>query len=79
MKGSLVTLDELGSGREAEVVDVHLEGAELQRLLDMGFVEGTRLRVIRNAPLLDPIDVSIRDCQIALRRNEARGVEVKLT
>ena len=79
MEGSLVTLDELGSGREAEVVDVHLEGAELQRLLDMGFVEGTRLRVIRNAPLLDPIDVSIRDCQIALRRNEARGVEVKLT
>ena len=79
MKGCLVTLDELGSGREAEVVDVHLEGAELQRLLDMGFVEGTRLRVIRNAPLLDPIDVSIRDCQIALRRNEARGVEVKLT
>ena len=74
-----MTLDELGSGREAEVVDVHLEGAELQRLLDMGFVEGTRLRVIRNAPLLDPIDVSIRDCQIALRRNEARGVEVKLT
>jgi ferrous iron transport protein A len=79
MEGRLVTLDELGSGREAEVVDVHLEGAELQRLLDMGFVEGTRLRVIRNAPLLDPIDVSIRDCQIALRRNEARGVEVKLT
>jgi ferrous iron transport protein A len=73
-----VTLDELESGREAEVVDVHLEGAELQRLLDMGFVEGTRLRVIRNAPLLDPIDVSIRDCQIAVRRNEARGVEVKL-
>ena len=79
MEGRLVTLDELGSGREAEVVDVHLEGAELQRLLDMGFVEGTPLRVIRNAPLLDPIDVSIRDCQIALRRNEARGVEVKLT
>ena len=79
MEGSLVTLDELGSGREAEVVDVHLEGAELQRLLDMGFVEGTRLRVIRNAPLLDPIDVSLRDCQIAVRRNEARGVEVKLS
>lgn len=73
-----MTLDELASGREAEVVDIHLEGAELQRLLDMGFVEGTRLRVIRNAPLLDPIDVSIRDCQIAVRRNEAKGVEVKL-
>jgi len=73
-----VTLDELTSGLEAEVVDIHLEGAELQRMLDMGFVEGTPLRVIRNAPLLDPIDVSIRDCQIAVRRNEAKGVEVKL-
>jgi ferrous iron transport protein A len=79
LEDEFVTLDELESGREAEVVDVHLEGAELQRMLDMGFVEGTPLRVIRNAPLLDPIDVSIRDCQIAVRRNEAKGVEVKLT
>lgn len=73
-----MTLDELESGRIAEIVDVHLEGAELQRMLDMGFIEGTQVRVIRNAPLLDPIDVSIRDCQVAVRRREAHGVEVTL-
>lgn len=73
-----MTLDQLESGQTAEIVDVHLEGAELQRMLDMGFIEGTPVRIIRNAPLLDPIDVSIRDCQVAVRRREAQGVEVRL-
>lgn len=73
-----MTLDELDTGGEAVVVDVKLEGAELQRMLDMGFVEGTPVRIIRNAPLLDPIDISIRDCQVAVRRNEARQVEVRV-
>ena len=72
-----MTLDELKSGTEAEVVDVHLEGADLQRMLDMGFVEGTPLKVIRNAPLMDPLDISIRHMQVAVRRSEAKGVEVK--
>jgi ferrous iron transport protein A len=71
-----MTLEELESGIKAEVIDIHLEGAELQRMLDMGFVEGTEIHVIRNAPLLDPIDVSVRNCQVAIRRNEAKGVEV---
>jgi Fe2+ transport system protein FeoA len=45
----------------------------------MGFIEGTRVKVIRNAPLMDPIDIEIRGYQIALRRHEARGVEVQMT
>jgi ferrous iron transport protein A len=60
------------------VCDVNIEGAELQRLLDMGFIEGTRLKVVRNAPLLDPIDVEIRGYLVAIRRNEAGKVEVEI-
>ncbi len=71
-------LSDLKTGQRAEIIDVLHEGEKLQRLLDMGFVEGTEVRVIRNAPLLDPIDMSIRGYQIALRLDEAKGVEVEL-
>lgn len=73
-----MTLDELKPGQECAVVDVTLEGMELQRLLDMGFIEGTPVKVIRNAPLMDPLDIEIKGYLIALRRNEAKGVEVEL-
>ena len=70
-------LSELKSGQRARVLDVMHTGEKLQRLLDMGFVEGTEVVIIRNAPLLDPIDISVRGYQIALRRDEASGVEVE--
>jgi ferrous iron transport protein A len=71
-----ITLDKLLPGQEAEIVDVTLVGADLQRLLDMGFLEGTQIKMVRNAPLKDPLDVQIRGCLVALRRREASGVEV---
>ncbi len=71
-------LDEIKPEQECMILDILLEGAELQRLLDMGFIEGTRVKVIRNAPLMDPLDIEIRGYLIALRRHEARGVEVEM-
>jgi ferrous iron transport protein A len=73
-----MTLDQLTPGQECRVCDVNLEGAQLQRLLDMGFIEGTLIKIIRNAPLLDPLDVEIRGYLVAIRRNEAMGVEVEI-
>ncbi len=73
-----MTLDQLTPGQECRVSDVSLEGAELQRLLDMGFIEGTLIKVIRNAPLLDPLDIEIRGYLVAIRRSEAMGVEVQI-
>ncbi len=74
----LTTLDKVLPGQEAEILDVTLSGADLQRLLDMGFIEGTKVKVVRNAPLKDPMDVQIRGHLIALRRREASGVEVRV-
>jgi ferrous iron transport protein A len=54
-----MTLDEVKIGRECSVVDVLAGGALGQRLLDMGFVPGTRIKVIRNAPLIDPVEISV--------------------
>lgn len=71
-----MTLDRMNSGQSATVVDVTLEGASLQRLLDMGFVEGTRIKVLRKAPLLDPFDVEVRGSLVAVRRTEACRIVV---
>ncbi len=73
-----MTLDQLIPGQECVVQDVTLDSSALQRLLDMGFIEGAVIEVIRNAPLLDPIDVRIRGNLVALRRSEAGGVQVAL-
>lgn len=49
-----------------------------QRLLEMGFVEGTGIEVLGFAPLGDPMRVKIRDCTVALRKSEASMIEVEL-
>jgi ferrous iron transport protein A len=74
-----MTLDELRPNEHCTILDVTLEAAAFQRLLDLGFVNSTPLRMIRNAPLLDPLDVEVRGAMIAIRRSEARGIEVELT
>ena len=73
-----MTLDELRPGQECSVVDVYAEGILGQRLLDMGFISGTRIKVIRNAPLADPVEISMKGYFLSLRRSEAKLVEVVL-
>ncbi len=73
-----MTLDEVKIGQECSVVDVHADGALGQRLLDMGFVPGTRIKVIRNAPLVDPVEISMKGYFLILRHMEAKTVEVVL-
>jgi ferrous iron transport protein A len=72
-----MTLNEMKPGHVGEIVDVIADGILGQRLLDMGFIPGTRIRVIRNAPLIDPIEIEMKGYHISLRHSEAKGVEVK--
>jgi ferrous iron transport protein A len=64
--------------RECEIVDITSEGIMGQRLLDMGFIPGTRIKVIRNAPLVDPVEFQLKGYNISLRHSEAKQVEVSL-
>lgn len=48
-----------------------------KRLLEMGFVEGTPITILHQAPFTkDPIIIQLRNSRIALRRNEAECIEV---
>jgi len=47
------------------------------RVMAMGLTKGTRLRVVRSAPLGDPIEISVRGFALSLRRKEADAVLVR--
>ena len=48
-----------------------------RRLLEMGLLPGTEVRVVRVAPLGDPIELNLRGYALSIRRAEALGIEVE--
>ena len=71
-----MTLDEIKPGQECNIVDVYIEGITGQRLCDMGFIPGVQVKVIRNAPLVDPVELLLKGYHVSIRHTEAKGVEV---
>ncbi|MEX1361646.1 MAG: ferrous iron transport protein A [Nannocystaceae bacterium] len=71
------TLDTLAVGEGAEVRAVQGPGEIAVRLLEMGFVVGTRVQVVKVAPLGDPLELRIRGYHLSLRRAEAAHVRVR--
>lgn len=61
-----------------EVVKVkRIVGGPKTRLLDMGLTPGTKIRVIKRAPLGDPIEIEVRGYKLSLRLEEAGYIEVE--
>jgi Fe2+ transport system protein FeoA len=60
-----------------EVLAVNASGEIRRRLLDMGLVKGSFIRVIRKAPLGDPIEVELNGFLLTLRLEEAKTIHVK--
>ncbi len=71
-----MNLSELQTGEEAVIVKVKGRGAFRKRITEMGFVKGKKIKVVKNAPLKDPIEYNIMDYEVSLRRSEAALVEV---
>jgi Fe2+ transport system protein FeoA len=72
----MVTLSEVGIGGSAIVVGF-ADGAPSRRLLEMGFVPGTRVSVLRHAPLGDPIQYAVMGGRISMRASDAAVVLVE--
>jgi len=71
-----VPLASLTPGSSARVVDVAGRGAFRRRLLDMGFIQGAPVQVIRDAPLGNPVEYCIGGTHVTLRKHEAMHVLV---
>lgn len=70
------SLANLPIGEHARVIAVNGHGAVARRLMEMGVVPGAQVRVIKAAPLGDPIEVRVRGYHLALRRAEAQTITV---
>ncbi|HEX9082857.1 MAG TPA: FeoA family protein [Holophagaceae bacterium] len=66
-----IPLSFLQPGEQGEVVQVKAQGTIRQRLLEMGFIRGARLRVEKLAPLGDPMELVIKGYHLSLRREES--------
>lgn len=70
-------LEELKPGQESVVVSLGKKGPVRRRIMDMGITPGVSVKVIKVAPLGDPVEVNVRGYELSLRKAEARQIEVK--
>lgn len=72
------TLAEMSVGEEGKVVALHSTGNIKHRLVDMGVVPGTVVRVMKYAPLADPVEIKVKNFELSLRVSEAKTIEVEV-
>lgn len=75
-----MTLRELGElpvGTEAAVERVEGPRALRRRLLEMGLLPGTVVRIVRRAPMGDPLELRLRGFSLSLRRRDANAIRVR--
>lgn len=71
------TLRDVNVGETATVLKLHGEGAVKRRIMDMGITKNTSVYVRKVAPLGDPIEVTVRNYELSLRKADAAMIEVE--
>lgn len=72
-----MTLADLKPGQSGTIIKIQVTGSLRRRLMDMGVISGTPVRVEKIAPLGDPIEVHIKSYRLSLRKGEADKIEVE--
>ena len=72
-----MTLDELPVGHSGVITEVGGEGILRCRLLDMGLIPQTRIRVSKIAPMGDPMELFLRGYTLTLRKEDAHTITVR--
>lgn len=71
------TLREAKIGETVVVTKVVGDGAVRRRIMDMGITKGVSIYVRKVAPLGDPIEVTVRNYELSLRKKDAEMIEVE--
>lgn len=69
---------ELKKGMSARIVSAPSDSDQSVRLQEMGFVPGTEVRIVKVAPLGDPMEVDLRGYRLCVRKQEMSGFEVEV-
>ena len=70
------TLKDVKVGETAVVVRLHGEGAVKRRIMDMGITKGVEIYVRKVAPLGDPMELTVRNYELSVRKADAEMIEV---
>lgn len=71
------TLKEVACGKTVTVKKITGEGPVKRRIMDMGITKGVTINVRKVAPLGDPIELTVRGCELSIRKSEAELIEVE--
>lgn len=71
------TLADLKAAQRGRIHSVSGAASVRQRLAEMGFTPGCEVRMVRSAPLGDPMQVCIRDTRLSLRRADSQAIRVE--
>jgi ferrous iron transport protein A len=71
------TLKDIKVGGTAKVVKINGEGAIKRRIMDMGITKGVEIYVRKMAPLGDPMEVTVRGYELAVRKADAEKIIVE--
>ena len=70
-------LSQIPLGQVVQITRIGGEGSFRRRLLELGLVPGTRVELLRVAPLGDPIELLVRGASLSIRKAEAGAIEVQ--
>ena len=71
------TLKGVRVGETAVILRLHGEGALKRRIMDMGLTKGTSVYVRKVAPLGDPMELTVRNYELSVRKADAEMIEVE--
>lgn len=72
-----MTLNKLEVGKTAVIRSVGGKGELRLRLLDMGLIPHTRVKMQKVAPMGDPLEIQVRGYELTLRAEDAEGIEIE--
>ena len=72
-----MTLRNVKVGQTVRVVKLTGEGAIRRRIMDMGITKGVEIYVRKVAPLGDPVEITVRDYELSVRKADAEMIEVE--
>ncbi|HOA81894.1 MAG TPA: FeoA family protein [Defluviitaleaceae bacterium] len=78
MEEIYIPLNKVNVGQTCIIKELKVTGKQRRRLLDLGFIKDTQVKVIRKSPLGDPTAYLIRKSLVALRKEEASNVLVEI-
>ena len=69
-------LSDIPTGHVVQIVSIAGQSSFRRRLMELGLVPGTRVELVRVAPLGDPVELLVRGASLSIRKAEAGVIEV---